>query len=345
MSESQTTTEVGRADIRVASEPNINPEVIRGIASGIVGETKKLSPSVRRAIEVLRNKEAEEALQMVAGEVLPFGKEEVKHVLLENLSSQDRDPNTGQKKVPNANTPEHQRYEETNKTAEAISEYLENPQNEPPSDLKEIVKSYLSISSAFRELIIDQKGNYTPYADPIAKTLLRQPKVREMIRRLSVERLDPLKRLDHDKIVAQLKGELAELMAQVVDTQQIEKDINSKKQELAKQQKDILDDQHYKKYQNLQNQLNILEQNLKEYNNFLLRSKQQGNLQNIFNSYFGKYKLSDVAAVKQKIAEIRIKLQTNNDFKDINIASLRIQQLTSELSDLEAKKQSINPEQ
>jgi hypothetical protein len=181
------------------ADAQINPEVTRGLALRLVEQqfqtqNTTLSSLVDKAINAYRDGQAEKSLQMLAGDVCPYTKEDVKGVILENLSSQDHDPKTGQKKEPKAGTPERARYDKTQQVADVMRVYLEsNGQQIPPVLIEELVV-YVSHIPQYRDILYDQNGQLRQQeAQAIAQTLLRQPQVRRAIHRLFTERLDPKK--------------------------------------------------------------------------------------------------------------------------------------------------------
>jgi hypothetical protein len=180
------------------ADAQITPEVAKGLALKLVEspqvQAQNLPPLVDKAVKAYQDGQAEKSLQMLAGDVCPYTKEDVKGVILENLSSQDHDPKTGQKKEPKAGTPERARYDKTQQVADVMRVYLEsNGQQIPPVLIEELVV-YVSHIPQYRDILYDQNGQLRQQeAQAIAQTLLRQPQVRRAIHRLFTERLDPKK--------------------------------------------------------------------------------------------------------------------------------------------------------
>jgi hypothetical protein len=84
------------------ADVQINPELAKGLSLKLVEspqiQVKNLSPLVDKAVQSYQSGQVEKSLQMLAGDVCPYTEQDVKGALLENLSSQDHDPKTQQKK-------------------------------------------------------------------------------------------------------------------------------------------------------------------------------------------------------------------------------------------------------
>ena len=231
------------------ADAQINSEVARGLALRLVEQkfqtqNTTLSSLVDKAINAYRDGQAEKSLQMLAGDVCPYTEQDVKGVLLENLSSQDRDPKTGQKKEPKAGTPEKARYDKTQQVADAMRVYLESNGQQIQSVLIEELVVYVSHIPQYRDILYDQNGQLRQQeAQAIAQTLLRQPQFRRAIHKLFTERLDPKKRLANINAYEALKREIQALETQIkklpeeVTQEQINKakeDLEQARQELVK---------------------------------------------------------------------------------------------------------------
>ena len=251
------------------ADVQITPEVAKGLALKLVEspqvQVQNLPPLVDKAVEVYQRGQAEKSLQMLAGDVCPYTAEDVKGVLLENLSSQER-AKTGQKKEPKAGTPERARYDKTQQVADAMRVYLEsNGQNIPPVLQNEII-SYVSRLPQLKDILFDQQGQLKPAeAQAIAQTFLRQPQVRRAIHRLFTERLDPKKRLEHESIVTALEREIKQLEAQIIDPKKIDAAIAQKRLKLNQKNAAIIQDPNYGDYSNLLGQLEEAQEELKTF--------------------------------------------------------------------------------
>jgi hypothetical protein len=230
------------------ADAQITPEVAKGLALKLVEsqqvQAQNLPPLVDKAVKVYQDGQADKSLQMLAGDVCPYTKEDVEGVILENLSSQDRDPKTGQKKEPELNTPERTRYNKTQEVADAVRVYLEsNGQQIPPALIDELVV-YVSHMPQYKDILYDQNGQLKQEeAKAIAQTLLSQPQYRRIIHKLFTERLDPKKRLEHINAYEALRREIQALETQIeklpeeVTQEQINKakeDLEQARQELVK---------------------------------------------------------------------------------------------------------------
>jgi hypothetical protein len=197
------------------AEPQVTMEVAKGLAAGIAFErTSSFRPSLPADVEAaLTRLEAgltEESLKMLAGEICPYTKEDVTGVVKENLSSQERDLDTGQKKEPKPGTPERSRYEVTLDMAETLRVYLESGGQFLPERLINAIVTCLRTSPLYEDYFKNGGDGKTT-----AENFLKQPEVRKAILRLFTERLDPKKRLEHEEVVRTLQTQIAQLEAQL----------------------------------------------------------------------------------------------------------------------------------
>lgn len=319
------------------AEPQVTMEVAKGLAAGIVEQTIParagitVAPEVDRAIAAWKANQAETALQMLAGEICPYTKEDVAGVVKENLSSEDRDKKTGQKGEPKSGTPERARYEETLKMAEALRVYLESGGQDIRQPLINELFHYLGASPLFRDLLTDRSGRLNvSLAEPIIKTLLRQPETRKAILRLFTERIDPKKTLEHESIVKQLELEIATLEGQVIDVNQVDQDVQKIRVEIQTKRSQITSDPIYQDYLTLTSNLEDLNDELQTlldtYKQARINNPQQ--LQQI---------VSDISNKKNEIRSKQRELQEAR-FNNINSNLQEIERLGQELQSLENKK-------
>lgn len=325
------------------ADAQITPEVAKGLALKLVEspqvQVQNLPPLVDKAVKAYQDGQAEKSLQMLAGDVCPYTEEDVRGVLRENLSSQDRDPKTGQKKEPKAGTPERARYDKTQQVTDAMRLYLEsNGQQIPPVLMEELVV-YVSHMPQYKDILYDQNGQLRQQeAQTIAQTLLRQPQYRRIIHQLFTKILDPKKRLEHESIVTTLEREIKKLEAQIIDPQKIEKEIAQKKLELAQKNAAIMQDKNYGDYLNL---LGQLEEAQEEFKTFQETYKQA----RINNPQQLQQIIQDINNKKQEINSLQRSL---NDQRFINIYQLQQEasSLQASIQSLEQQKQQANtPEQ
>jgi hypothetical protein len=230
------------------ADAQINSEVARGLALRLVEQqfqtqNTTLSSLVDKAINAYRDGQAEKSLQMLAGDICPYTEEDVKGVILENLSSQDRDPKTGQRKVPAVNTPEKDRYDKTQEVADAIRVYLENDGKEIHSEFINELIAYVKHMPQYRDILYDQNGQLRQQeAQTIAQTLLRQPQYRRIIHKLFTERLDPKKRLASINAYEALKREIQALETQIkkLPEEVTKEQINKAKEDLEQARQELL---------------------------------------------------------------------------------------------------------
>lgn len=328
------------------ADAQITPEVAKGLALKLIEspqvQATNLPPLVDRAVQAYQNGQAERSLQMLVGDVCPYTQEDVDGVLLENLSSQERDPKTGQKKEPRKNTPERKRYNESQKLAEAMRVYLEGDGQNIPQELQSAIIDYISRSPLYRDLLFDDQGqrrsDYDQISQAIAQTLLRQPQYRRIIHRLFTERLDPKKRLEHESIVVDLEREVGQLEEQIIDPQKIDTEIAQKKEELNQKNMAIAQDPNYGDYLNLVTQLEQAQDNL-----------------TTFQEMYKQARIDDTQQLQQltqdinsKKAEIRNIQRSLSDQKFSNIYQLQQEasSLQASIQSLEQQKQQANtPEQ
>jgi len=298
------------------ADVQITPEVAKGLALKLVEsqqvQVQNLPPLVDKAVKAYQDGQAEKSLQMLAGDVCPYTKEDVKGVILENLSSQDRDQRTGQKKEPKTGTPERARYDKTQQVADAMRLYLEsNGQQIPPVLMEELVV-YVSHMPQYKDILYDQNGQLRQQeAQTIAQTLLRQPQVRRAIHRIFTERLDPKKRLEHIDAYEALKREI-----QALETQ-----INKLPQEVTQAQIDDARDkleqarQELVKVSGQRTQLEILTAQAPQ-----LREELR-----LLNAQASRLRLN-ILPIEQRIKELQTQLATETDPNTIQSLNQEIQQ-------------------
>jgi hypothetical protein len=326
------------------ADTQITPEVARGLALRLVEQqfqtqNTTLSSLVDKAINAYRDGQAEKSLQMLAGDICPYTAEDVKGVILENLSSQDRDQKTGQKKEPKAGTPERARYDKTQQVADAMRVYLEsNGQQIPPVLMEELVV-YVSHIPQYRDILYDQNGQLRQQeAQAIAQTLLRQPQYRRAIHRLFTERLDPKKRLEHESIVVALEREIKQLEAQIIDPKKIDAEIAQKKMELGQKNAAIRQDPNYGDYLNLLGQLEAAQEELKTFQEIYKQAR-------INNPQQLQQITQDINNKKQEINSLQRSL-SDQRFSNIYQLQQEASSLQASIQSLEQQKQQANtPEQ
>ena len=302
------------------ADTQINPEAATGLALKLVEQqfqtnNTTLSSLVDKAINAYRDGQAEKSLQMLAGDVCPYTEEDVKGVLLENLSSQEYDSKTQQRKEPEAGTPEKARYDKTQEVTEAMRLYLEsNGQQIPPALIGELVV-YVKHMPQYKDILYDKNGQLTPSADKvateIAQNLLLQPQYRRAIHRLFTERLDPKKRLEHIDAYEALKREIQALETQInklpeeVTQSQIDTARNGFEQ--ARQQL-IQASGSKKKLEILTAQAPQLKEELRLFKAQEIRLRQ------------------NIVPIEQEIKNLKLKLKTEIDTDKINSLNQQIQQ-------------------
>jgi len=233
------------------ADAQITPEVAKGLALKLVEssqvQVQNLPPLVDKAVKAYQDGQAEKSLQMLAGDVCPYTKEDVEGVILENLSSQDRDPNTRKRKEPEAGTTERARYNKTKEVADATRVYLESDGQEIPSEFINELIAYVKHMPQYRDILYDKNGELTPEANQlatqIAQNLLRQPQYRRIIHRLFTERLDPKKRLEHIDAYEALRREIQALETQINKLpQEVTQDqINKARDDLEQARKELVE--------------------------------------------------------------------------------------------------------
>jgi len=324
------------------ADVQITPEVAKGLAVGLLESPqvpKQNLPSlVDRAIEAYQNGQAVKSLEMLAGLICPYTAEDVKGVLLENLSSQERDPRTGQKKEPIKGTPERDRYDKTQTITEAMRVYLEGDGQNIPKELQSAIIDYISRSPLYRDLLFDDQGqkrsDYDQISQAIAQTLLRQPQYRRIIHRLFTERLDPKKRLDHESIVASLEREIKQLEAQVIDPQKIEAEIAQKKAQLNQKNIAITQDPNYQDYLDLIAQLEKAQDDLITFQEMYKQAR-------INNPHQLQQLTQDISSKKEEIRNIQSKL-SDPRFSNIYQLQQEASSLQESIKSLEQLKQQAN---
>jgi len=328
------------------ADVQITPEVARGLALKLVEspqvQATNLPPLVDMAVKAYQNYQAEESLKMLAGLICPYTAEDVKRVLLENLSSQERDSRTGQKKEPKPNTPERRRYDETQKITEAMRVYLEGDGQNIPKELQSAIIDYISRSPLYRDLLFDDQGqkrsDYDQISQAIAQTILRQPQYRRIIHRLFTERLDPKKRLEHESIVASLEREIKQLEAQVIDPQKIEAEIAQKKAQLNQKNIAITQDPNYQDYLDLIAQLEKAQDDLTTFQEMYKQAR-------INNPQQLQQLTQDISSKKEEIRNIQREL-SDPRFSNIYQLQQEASSLQESIKSLEQLKQQANtPEQ
>jgi len=324
------------------ADAQITPEAAKGLALKLVEspqvQVQNLPPLVDKAVEAYQRGQAEKSLQMMAGDVCPYTEQDVKGVLLENLSSQER-AKTGQKKEPKAGTPERVRYDKTQQIADAMRVYLEsNGQQIPPALIGELVV-YVSHMPQYKDILYDQNGQLRQQeAQTIAQTLLRQPQYRRAIHRLFTERLDPKKRLEHESIVTTLEREIKQLEAQIIDPQKIDAEIAQKKLELGQKNAAIMQDQNYGDYLNLLGQLETAQEELKTFQEIYKQAR-------INNPQQLQQITQDINNKKQEIRDLQRSL-SDQRFSNIYQLQQEASSLQASIQSLEQQKQQANtPEQ
>ena len=302
------------------ADAQITPEVAKGLALKLLEspqvKVQNLPPLVDKAVKAYQDGQAEKSLQMLAGDVCPYTEKDVRGVLLENLSSQDRDPTTGQKKEPELNTPERDRYDKTQKVADAMRVYLESDgQQIPPVLMKELVV-YVSHMPQYKDILYDPNGQLRQKkAQTIAQILLRQPQYRRIIHRIFTERLDPKKRLEHIDAYEALKREIQALETQIkklpeeVTQEQINKAIDELEQ--ARQKLVEVSGQRAK-LEILMAQAPQLREELR------LLKAQASRLQ------------PNILPIEQRIKELETQLTTETDPNEIQSLNQEIQQIIND---------------
>jgi hypothetical protein len=328
------------------ADAQITPEVATGLAVNLLEQQmphrKKLPPLVDKAVKAYQSNQAEKSLQMMAGDVCPYTKEDVEGVILENLSSQDRDPKTGQKKEPKASTPEKARYDKTQEVTEAMRDYLESGGEKIQDVLINELVVYVKHMPQYRDILYDKDGNLASEEDKVAKEiaqkLLRQPQYRRAIHRLFTEKLDPKKRLEHESIVTALEREMKQLEAQIIDPQKIDTEIAQKKLELGQKNAAIIHDPNYGNYLNLLGQLETAQEKLKTFQETYkqVRINNLEQLQQITR---------DINNEKQEIHNLKRSLN-DQQFSNIYQFQQEASSLQALIQSLEQQKQQANtPEQ
>jgi hypothetical protein len=325
------------------TDAQITFEVAKGLALKLLEspqvKAKNLPPLVDKAVKAYQDGQAEKILEMLSGDFCPYTKQDVILVLLENLSSQDRDPRTGQKKEPEAGTPERARYDKAQEVADAMRVYLESSGQQIPSALIDELVVYVSHMPQYRDILYDKNGQLRKQeAKFIAQNLLRQPQYRRIIHRIFTERLDPKKRLEHESIVTALEREIKQLEAQIIDPQKIETEIAQKKSELAQKNAAIMQDQNYGDYLNLLGQLEAAQEELKTFQEIYKQAR-------INNTQQLQQITQDINNKKQEIRNLQRSL-SDQRFSNIYQLEQEVSSLQASIQSLEQQKQQVNtPEQ
>jgi len=326
------------------ADAQITPEVAKGLVVGLVEadllQGQNLPPSVYKALRAYQNGQAEESLQILAGNRCPYTEKDVERILLEMLSSQKRDQNTGLKKEPRLGTPEKDRYDRSLQIAQAVREYLESNGQNIPQVLQNEILVYLINMPQFKDILFDQKGFLrTQQAQDLIKVFLSQPRLIQAMHRLFTERLDPEKRLKYDSIVADLESEIKKLEAQIIDPQKIDAEIAQRRTELTQKKTAIYRDQNYNDYSDALQKLEDAQQELRELEDDYQVAKKSKNNSQIQQT---------LQEINNKRAEIRKFQNYLNDPKFSNIHQLQQEEslLQSQIQLLEQQKLQANtPEQ
>jgi hypothetical protein len=302
------------------ADAQIIPEVAKGLALGLVEQqfqiqNTTISSLVDKAINAYRDGQAEKSLQMFAGDICPYTKEDVEGVILENLSSQDRDPKTGQKKAPELNTPERARYNKTQEVADAMRVYLESDgQQIPPAFINELI-TYVKHMPQYRDILYDQNGQLTPDANQLAnnitQNLLRQPQYRRAIHKFFTERLDPKKRLANINAYEALKREIQALETQInkLPEEVNQAQIQQAREELEQARKELVE------ASGKRTRLEILTEQAPQLREELRLLKAQASRLRI-----------NVLPIEQRIKELQTQLATETDPNTIQSLNQEIQQ-------------------
>jgi len=325
------------------ADVQITPEVAKGLALKLVEppqvQAQNLPSLVDRAVQAYQNGQAEQSLQMLAGDICPYTHKDVAMVVKENLSSENRDLNTGEKKTPKKGTPEYDRYNKAHHVAQAVREYLESNCQNIQQALQDEMVAYVSRMPQFKDILFDQQGQLRQQeAVVIAQTLLRQPQVRKIIHRLFTERLDPKKSLEHESIVVSLEREIKQLKAQIIDPQKIDAEITQKKAELNQKNIATTQDPNYGDYLDLVAKLEQAQDDLTTFQEMYKQDRinNPSQLQQIIQD------------INNKKAEIRDFQRRLSEQRFINIYQLQQEasSLQSAIQSLEQQKQQANtPEQ
>lgn len=334
------------------SEPQITPESATKMAQQLVGEGIQSFSSVggleQKAVEAWQAGQGERALQMLAGEVCSYTEEDVIYVLLENLSSEDRDPQTGKKVEPKNNTPEKERYNKALEISQACRDYLEKGGENPPKALIDSVVDYISQSPLFKDLLFDNNGQLKKGdAEAIAINLLRQQKIRQVLHRLFTERLDPRKRLEGEKTVANLKQELVFLSKEVVleSEDEIVNQISQKQKDIVNKQNDLRIDPYYTDYLTLKSKLRQYTFAISEIEKGLnpASNKNEWNARIIplvsSNANIARNNREQVLAELIRLKnETELQLETKHEYDGIRKIEAEIDSLDQEIKMLEEKR-------
>lgn len=178
----------------VAESYNVNVPAIRPAANTIAEASGKQ----------FRAGNADTALRMVSGDMVPHTEEDVNRTLLHNLSS-ERDVATGTKKLPNTGTEERRRLDDAKTVVEATRVFIEKGTIDPTLQTK--IETYLSHNSpVFREIF---SAANTAEKKALVKRIVEDPGFRDTLRRNFTEALDPKKRLTQEDVVRRIEEELA----------------------------------------------------------------------------------------------------------------------------------------
>jgi hypothetical protein len=340
------------------SEPQITPEIAKGLAQGIAIEGANLRnpPAIggliAEAVKLTHQGRGEQALQIMAGEIIPWTKEDLEGGLRENLSSQDRGKD-GRKEVPRAGSAERARYDKAKDTAEACLEYLKSGTGEIPSALTQTVVDYLAQNPVFRDLLYDQQGQLRQDdAKVIANYLLRQPEVRRRLHQLFTERLDPTRRLGHAAEVDRLKRELEVLSRQVIlesEDEIIRNQILQKQNEISAKVIDLKGQQKYPEYLAKKSTLRDIERLISDIESGKINTQSPDWGSRVLPLTPNITNRTDLNVVRQELfrfqAEIQNTLATTPEFQTLQQKEDEISQLQSQIQQLEQRRTKATSEE
>jgi len=339
------------------SEPQITPEIAKDLAQGIVIEGAGLQnrPAIggleAEAVKLAHQGRGEQALQVIAGEIIPWTKEDLENGLRENLSSQERRKD-GRKELPRVGSAERARYDKAKETAEACLEYLKSGTGEIPNFLTETVANYLAKNPVFHDLLYDQQGKLRQDdANAISNNLLRQPEVRRKLHQLFTERVDPKKRLEHAAEVEQLKRELEVLSRQVIleSEDKIRDQILQKQNEINVKVIDLRGEQKYAEYLAKKSTLKSIEGLINDIESEKLTPNSPDFLSRVSSLIPQITNITDLNLIKQELFryqnQIQNELATTPEFKTIHEKENEISELQSQIRQLKQRQTQANSEE
>jgi len=194
-------------------------------------------PIVKAAANRLRAGDAETALKIVKGAVIPYTREDADKVLVNNLST-NRDPNTKGKIAPTGASDKDQerRYTQTKDAAQKTRELAESGKID--ASIITEVRTYLEKSIPVVAEILKALPDDASRNDFVSN-LLSQASYREHLIRIYNETLNPNKRLTKEEVVRRLESEIAELEFKIkaaptqVELTQAQTDFNNAKLAIA----------------------------------------------------------------------------------------------------------------